>query len=129
MDPHSSSEASETGLLAGLNGVVRNVYGLLVTRLELAAIEVGEARDHFVRLLLVGALGVLLICFALAGWSALIVVLAWEALGWKILLLLAALYTLLAAGVLLYASTLLARNRLSLPATMAELRSDRDALF
>lgn len=129
MDQNSTSESSDTGLLAGLSGVVRNLYGLLVTRLELAAIEIGEARDHFARLLLVGALGVLLLSFALAGWSALIVVLAWDALGWKILLLLATVYTLLAAGVLLYAGAMLARNKLSLPATMAELRSDRDALF
>lgn len=123
------SEQAEPGFVANVGTVARNLFALFVTRVELAALELGEARDHLAHLLLVGALGVLLLCFALAGWTALIVALAWEALGWKILLLVAAGYTLLAFIVLLIARSMLSGDKLSLPATMAELRNDRDALF
>lgn len=129
MDPHHAPERGDTGLLAGIGSIARNAFGLLLTRVELASIEIGEARNHFARLLLVGAIGVLLLSFALAGWTAVIVVLAWEALGWMVLLLVAGFYTLLAIAVLLAARAMLTHDKLSLPATMAELRRDRDALF
>ena len=48
---------------------------------------------------------------------------------WKILLLMAALYSLLALALLFQLRSLLTRDKLSLPATMAELRKDRDALL
>jgi uncharacterized membrane protein YqjE len=125
----SRSGQAEPGFMSNAGAVVRNLFALFVTRVELATLELGEARDHLARLFLVGALGVLLLCFALAGWTALIVVLAWDALGWKILLLVAAAYTLLALAVLLAARSMLAGDKLLLPATMAELRNDRDALL
>jgi uncharacterized membrane protein YqjE len=129
-----ADQSSGTGdggprLIAGLAGIARNVFGLLVSRVELAALELGEARDHLARLLLVGALGVVAILFALGSWTALVVVLAWDSLGWKILLLTASVYTVLAIGILLYARAMLSQDKLSMPATMAELRNDRDALL
>lgn len=117
------------GLVSGLAGIARNLFGLLTSRLELAALELGEVRDQLVRLLLVGVLALVAFCFAAGCWTALVVVLAWDALGWKVLLLVAVVYSLLAAGLLLYARALLAPGRLSMPATMAELRKDRDALL
>lgn len=79
--------------------------------------------------MLLGALGLVALWFAVAGWTALIVVLAWDAMGWKILLLVAAAYSALAAGILLRARVMLAQDKLSMPATMTELRKDRDALL
>lgn len=117
------------GLIAGLAGFARNLFGLLMNRLELAALELGEVRDNLARLLLVGALGVVAVCFALGCWTALIVVLTWDVLGWKVLLLLAATYSLLAVGILLYARSMMMQGKLSMTATMAELRKDRDALL
>lgn len=117
------------GVIAGLAGIAKNLFGLLVSRIELAALELGEVRDNLVRLLLVGALGIVALWFAVACWTALIVVLAWDTMGWTILLLVAAVFTLLALGILFHARSLLARDKLSMPATMAELRSDRDALL
>lgn len=127
--PDGAQDQASTGLFAGIGAVTRNLFALLITRLELAALELGEARDHLARTLLVGAVGVLLMCFALAGWSVLIVLLAWDSMGWMVVLLLAGAYTLLGICTLLYARALLKRDALSMPATMAELRSDRDALF
>ncbi|HYD94762.1 MAG TPA: phage holin family protein [Noviherbaspirillum sp.] len=117
------------GLVAGLAGIAKNMFGLLVSRIELAALELGEVRDNLARLLLVGALGIVAVVFALGCWTALLIVLAWEAMGWKILLLVAVVYTLLAVAILRHARAFLAQDRLALPATMAELRKDRDALM
>lgn len=117
------------GLAAGLAGLGKNLFGLLVSRVELAAFELGEIRAHLFKLLLLFGIGVVVVWFAVAYWTALIVVLAWDSWGWKILLLLAAVFTLLAAGLLRYARSLLSTNKLSMPATMAELRNDRDALL
>jgi uncharacterized membrane protein YqjE len=80
-------------------------------------------------LLLVFSLGILALLFALAFWSGLVVVLAWDALGWKILLVLAALFTLVAIGMGQYVRAILRQGRIGLPETMNELRQDRDALL
>jgi uncharacterized membrane protein YqjE len=125
----AQSEYERPGLIAGLAGIAKNLLGLVMNRIELAALELGEVRDNIAKLLLVGALGVVAICFALGCWTALLVVLTWDALGWKILLLVAAVYTVLAIGILLYARSMLSQDKLSMTATMAELRKDRDALL
>ena len=124
-----SAGREKPGLVAGLAGIARNMFGLLVSRIELAALELGEVRDNLARLLFIGALGIVAILFALGCWTALIVVLAWESMGWKILLIVAVVYTLLAIGILRHARSFLAQDKLAMPATMAELRKDRDALM
>jgi uncharacterized membrane protein YqjE len=130
MDRQQASAADDNpGLIAGLAGIAKNMFGLLVSRIELAALELGEIRANLAKLLLIFALGIVAVWFAVAYWTALVVVLAWETWGWKILLLIAVVFTLSAIGILLYARSMLSRNRLSMPATLAELRSDRDALL
>lgn len=129
MDRQQASADAHPGLIAGLAGIAKNMFGLLVSRIELAALELGEIRTNLAKLLLISALGIVAVWFAVACWTALIVVLAWETWGWKILLLLAAAFTLLAAGIFVYARSLFSRNKLSMPATLAELRGDRDALL
>jgi uncharacterized membrane protein YqjE len=120
---------ANTGLIAGLAGLSKNMLGLLISRIELASLELGEIRSNLARLVMTAALGAIAAWFAVACWTALAVVIAWESWGWKILLLLAALYTLLGIGILLYAKSMLREDRLSMPATLAELRKDRDALL
>lgn len=129
MDSQSARDRDTPGLIAGVGGIAKSLFGLLQSRLELAALELGEVRDNLARLLLLMALAVVAVCFAAGCGTALIVVLTWDVLGWKILLLLAAGYALLAAGLLLYARAMLAQGSLAMPATMAELRKDRDALL
>lgn len=125
----AQAEYERPGLIAGLAGIAKNLLGLVMNRIELAALELGEVRDNIAKLLLVGALGVVAVCFALGCWTALLVVLTWDALGWKILLLVAAFYSVLAVGILMYARSMLTQDKLSLTTTMAELRKDRDALL
>lgn len=125
--PETQAPEERVGLIAGLGGLARNTLGLLLCRLELAALELAEVRAAALKLALVFAIGVLAAWFALAGWSALVIVLAWDSMGWKIIAILAALFTLLAAGMIWYARGLVAQGQLSMPVTMAELRNDRDA--
>ena len=130
MDQQQSTSSREnTGLIAGLSSIAKNMFGLLVSRIELAALELGEVRANLARMLFMSALGIIVAWFALAAWTALVVVLAWESWGWKILLLIAAIFTVIALGIFLYVRTLFAADKLSLPTTMAELRKDRDALL
>lgn len=128
-DQQSNSANANPGLGGGFGGIAKNISGLLLSRIELAALELGEIRGNLVRLLLVSALGIVAVWFAVAYWTALVVVLAWETWGWKILLLIAAAFSLVAIGIFFYARSLLSRDKLSMPATLAELRNDRDALL
>ncbi|MES2536044.1 MAG: phage holin family protein [Pseudomonadota bacterium] len=128
-DQQSRSDNARPGLISGLAGIAKNAYGLLLSRIELAALEVSEVRTNLLKLLAVAALGILVGWFAIAYWTVLIVALTWESLGWRILLIFAAAFTLLLAGIVLYLKSMLKDSKLSMPATMAELRNDRDALL
>lgn len=119
----------QPGLIASLAAVGRNAIGLLLTRLELAALELSEVRDHLLVLVLVFALAVVAACFALAYATVTIAYLAWDSMGWKILPLMTAVFVLITAGLILYARSLIRSGKLSMPATMAELKSDRDMLL
>ena len=122
-------DPTRPGLMASVKPLADHALGLLLSRSALAALELAEARDALLRLLLLSACGLLAATFALVLWSALLIVLTWEAMGWTILLWLAAAYSLLAWLLLRQVRRLLGSAQLGLPATMAELRADRDALF
>jgi uncharacterized membrane protein YqjE len=92
-------------------------------------LELAEIRASVLKLALVFAVGLTAAWFAVAYWSVLLVYLAWDALGWKILFIVASGFTLVTIGVLLYARAIVAEGKLSMPATMSELRNDRDALL
>lgn len=125
----SESSQRPPGLIASLGNVARNSIGLILTRLELAALELSEVRNHLLLLVLVFALAVVAGCFALAYATVTIVYLAWATLGWLILPLMTGVFLVLALGLILYARRLIRSGKLSLPATMAELKSDRDMLL
>ncbi|SHN30884.1 Uncharacterized membrane protein YqjE [Duganella sacchari] len=116
------------GLIASLGLVTRNAIGLLLNRLELAALELAEVRNHLLKLVLVFALAVVAGCFALAYATVTIAYLAWQSLGWTILPIITCVFLLIAIGLIVYARAMIASGKLSLPATMAELKSDRDML-
>ena len=117
------------GLIGSLAGVFRNTARLILSRIELAALELSEVRDHLVRLSVVFALALVAGWFAVAFTTATVVYLAWEAIGWKILLILAAAFIVLTLWLVMMARGLLRQNKLGLPMTMAELKGDRDMLL
>lgn len=124
-----SSANVSPSFIAGLTALARNLSGLFLNRVELAALELSEVRGNFLRLCLIFALGIITLWFAIAYWTVLVVVVSWDVLGWKILLILAALFTLLALGFYRYARSMIRQGKLSMPTTLAELRNDRDALL
>ncbi|WP_371867923.1 phage holin family protein [Duganella levis] len=117
------------GLIASLGLVTRNAIALLLNRLELAALELAEVRNHLLQLVLVFALAVLLGGFALIYASITVVYLAWAAIGWVILPIITGVFLVVAIGLILYARALIRSGKLALPSTMAELKSDRDMLL
>ncbi|MBX9799186.1 MAG: phage holin family protein [Burkholderiaceae bacterium] len=117
------------GLVSGAVNLAKNMFGLFMSRIELAALELAEVRANALKLVALFVLGAIVAWFAIAYWSALIVYLSWPVLGWKILLILAIVFTAVAVGILLYVQSLLREGKLSMPATMAELRNDHDALL
>lgn len=128
-DQPSHAPDAGPGLIGGLAGLAKNMFGLLMSRIELAALELSEVRTNLLKILLISALGIVAAWFAMAYWTVLVVYLTWDTLGWKILLILAAGFTLSAVGVFLYVQSMLRQDKLTMPATMAELRKDRDALL
>lgn len=117
------------GLVGGLTGLVKNVFGLLVSRMELAALELSEVRNHVMALLAVFAMAVICCWFALAYGTAMIVALSWESMGWKILLVLFLVFVAATAALAFKARAMLKEGKLAFPETMNELKHDRDMLL
>jgi uncharacterized membrane protein YqjE len=126
---NTSAALHGPGLLGSLTGLAKNVFGLLVSRVELAALELSEVRNHIMALLAVFALAVVCALFAIAFGSAIIVALAWESMGWKILLVLFGVFIALTAALGLKAQAMLKEDKLAFPETMNELKHDRDMLL
>jgi len=58
------------GLLGGITALAKNVVGLLVSRAELAALEMAEVRNHLIELVAIFAVAVMATWFALAYGTA-----------------------------------------------------------
>jgi uncharacterized membrane protein YqjE len=117
------------GLLGGITSLAKNLAGLVVARVELAALELTEVRNHAIELLAIFAGAVLATWFALAYGTATIVALAWDEMGWKILLIMFIVFLAITAFLLFKGLSMLKQGKLAFPETMKELRSDRDALL
>lgn len=117
------------GLIAGILGIARNLLGLIANRIELVMLELSEIGGNLIKFLVLFTLAAIALWFAVAFWSGLLVVLLWDAWGWKILALLGVCFMAVSAALGWYAYVLLRQGKLSLPMTIAELRKDRDALL
>jgi len=117
------------GLMGGLTGLAKNLFGLVVSRVELAAIELSEVRNHLIELVALFAGAVLAVWFAIAYGTATIVALAWEAMGWKILLIMFVMFVAITAFLVFRGMSLLKQGKLAFPETMKELKNDREMLL
>jgi uncharacterized membrane protein YqjE len=117
------------GLLGGITGLAKNLFGLVVSRLELAALELSEVRNHVIELVAIFAMAVLATWFALAYGTATIVALAWEEMGWKILLVMFVVFAVITVILVMKGLSMLKQGKLAFPETMKELRNDRDMLM
>lgn len=116
------------GLASTAGAILSSVLKLIGVRLSMAVLELGAARNAVFRVLLLAALAVLAAAFALLSVSAMIVALAWDALGWRILLVLFLAYLLLSIAMLWRARNIILSGEIGLPMTLAELKKDREAL-
>jgi uncharacterized membrane protein YqjE len=117
------------GLMGGITGLAKNLFGLVVSRVELAAIELSEVRNHVIELVVIFAMAALATWFALAYGTATIVALAWEEMGWKILLVMFVVFAVITLILVMKGLSLLKQGKLAFPETMKELRNDRDMLL
>lgn len=117
------------GLIGGISGLAKNLFGLVVSRVELAALEMSEVRNHLIELLAIFAGAVLAVWFALAYGTATIVMLAWDSWGWKILLVMFLVFLAITVVLVMKGLAMLKQGKLAFPETMNELRHDRDALL
>ncbi|MBW8899792.1 MAG: phage holin family protein [Massilia sp.] len=115
--------------MGGITGLAKNLFGLVVSRVELAALELTEVRNHVIELVAIFALAALATWFALAYGTATIVALAWEEMGWKILLVMFVVFAVLTLILVMKGLSLLKQGKLAFPETMKELRNDRDMLM
>jgi uncharacterized membrane protein YqjE len=81
-----------------------------------------EIGANLVRFAVIFVLAAVALWFAIAFWSVLVVMLAWDTWGWKILALLGFIFSAATVGLVLYARSVLRQGKLSLPQTMSELR-------
>jgi uncharacterized membrane protein YqjE len=126
---NASAEPPASGLASNVGTMITSVLKLIGVRLSMAVMELADARDAVLRVLLLGALAVLAAAFALLSLSAMIVALAWDAMGWRILLILFLAYLLLALGMLWKARSIIVSGQIGLPTTLAELQKDCAALL
>jgi uncharacterized membrane protein YqjE len=117
------------GLMGGITGLAKNLFGLVVSRVELAALELSEVRNHVIELVAIFAMAALATWFALAYGTATIVALAWDEMGWKILLVMFAVFAVITLILVVKGLSLLKQGKLAFPETMKELRNDRDMLM
>ncbi|MDB5962141.1 MAG: hypothetical protein JWP59_3435 [Massilia sp.] len=117
------------GLMGGLSGLAKNLFGLLMSRVELAALELAEVRNHLIELVALFAGAVLAAWFAIAFGTATIVAAAWEAMGWKILLIMFVVFAAITAALVFKGLSMLKQGKLAFPETMYELKNDRDMLL
>ncbi len=120
---------SEPGLFSSAAAIAGNALKLLGVRASLATLELADARDATLSVLLLGVAALGAAALALVSLSALMVVLTWDALGWRSLLILFVAYAALALWLLWRAHAIVASGQIGLPLTLSELRKDRAALF
>lgn len=124
----SSPSRPDPGLLAALSEVGGSLLGALHHRLELAGLELDEARERLLPTLAAALAVVLLFGGATAALTAWVAVALWPAWGAWVLLGIAVVYALAGALALQWLRARLRRAPPLLADTLAELARDAAAL-
>jgi uncharacterized membrane protein YqjE len=114
----------DPGLLDAVARVAGSVFGMLQNRLELASIEIAEAREQLLFTIVASFAAVLLLGGAVVAVSAWIALALWPTLGHAVLVWIALAYGLAGAGLLIWLRAKLRSDPPLLAETMAELRTD-----
>jgi uncharacterized membrane protein YqjE len=114
----------EPGLLDALTRLAGHLFGMAQSRLELASLELGEARARLMLMLVASFAAVLLFGGAVAALSAWVAVALWPTLGHTVLGWIALAYGLAGGAVVWWLRARLRNDPPMLADTLAELRSD-----
>jgi uncharacterized membrane protein YqjE len=114
----------EPGLLEAVARVGSSLFGMLQNRLELASLEIGEARERLVFTIVVSFAAVLLLGGAVVALTAWIAAVLWSTLGPAVLGGIALVYGAAGAGLLWWLRGKLRNDPPLLADTLAELRTD-----
>jgi uncharacterized membrane protein YqjE len=100
----------------------------LVTRGELAALELTDARQRAVRWLVVSLAAAVLVLAALLGFALLVAALFWDTYRWQAIAAITLLYGIAGAGFIAVAASDLRKAPPLFSATLHELKQDCDAI-
>jgi len=114
----------DPGLLEAVARVGSSLFGMLQNRLELASIEIGEARERFVFTIVASFAAVLLLGGAVVALTAWIAAALWPSTGAAVLGWIALVYGGAGIGLLLWLRAKLRGDPPLLADTLAELRTD-----
>jgi uncharacterized membrane protein YqjE len=114
----------DPGLLEALTRLGGSLFDMLQSRLELASIELGEARGRLIFTLVASFAAALLLAGATLALSAWIALALWSTLGYAVLGWIALAYFAGGTGVLLWLRERLRKDPPLLADTLAELRND-----
>ena len=114
----------DPGLLDAVARVGSSLFGMLQNRLELASIEIGEARERFILTIVASFAAALMLGGAVVALSAWIAAALWPTLGPAVLGWIALVYGAAGVGLLLWLRAKLRSDPPLLADTLAELRTD-----
>jgi len=119
-----TTRRDEPGLLDALTRLAGSLFAMAQSRLELASLELGEARSRLMLMLVASFAAVLLLGGAVAALSAWVAVALWPTLGQAVLVWIALAYGLAGGAVIWWLLASLRHDPPLLADTLAELRSD-----
>lgn len=114
----------EPGLLDALARLAGHLFGMAQSRLELASLELGEARARLMLMLVASFAAVLLFGGAVAVLSAWVAVALWPTVGHTVLGWIAFVYALAGGALVWWLRARLRNDPPLLADTLAELRQD-----
>ena len=114
----------DPGLLEAVARVGSSLFGMLRNRLELASIEIGEARERLVSTIVASFAAVLLLGGAAVALTAWIAAALWPSMGPAVLGWIALVYGAAGVGVSMWLRDKLRSDPPLLADTLAELRTD-----
>ncbi|MBY0573225.1 MAG: phage holin family protein [Undibacterium sp.] len=106
-----SGPGTVANFVTGLFAIAKSGMGLLRLKMELAKAEAEQMRRTLLKVLAVFMLALVMFWFVLAYGSALLVSVFWATMGWKILAVMSAFFTIALAGLLLYLNAMLRELR------------------
>ena len=118
----------EPGVLDTLSRIAGHLFGMMQSRLELASLELSEARTRLIVMMVASFAAVLLLGCAVLALSAWVAVVLWPTLGHAVLGWIALVYGITGGAVVWWLRTRLHSDPPLLADTLAELRHDASTM-